>query len=1019
MALSDISIRKPVFAWMLMFATLVFGGIGFARLGVSQFPDVDIPTVTVQVTREGAAPEIMETEVVDLIEDAVMSVEGVRQVSSSSQQSRASVTVEFELNRDIDAALQDVQTKVAQAQRRLPDDMDPPVISKTNPEDQPIMWVTLSGLRSAPELSDLVRYKFRDEIQTAHPGIAEVSMGGFLERSIRVWVDSKKLEAYQMTVEDVMNAIQREHLEVPAGRLEADQKEFNIRFKGEASNLKDFEDLVVAEKNGSQILLKEVALVEDGLEDMRRVARSQGLPAQGMGIKKMRGANAVDIADAVRKKIEEIQKTLPPDLNLSIVFDSTLYIKESIEEIEFALLLSVVLTAVVCWLFLGSFSSTLNVILAIPTSLLGTFAVMYFCNFTLNMISLLALSLSVGIVVDDSIMVLENIYRHAERGEGRHDASLNGAREITFAALAATLAIIAIFLPVAFMKGLIGRFFFQFGVTISVAVLFSYLEAVTLTPARCSQMLNVAERQSRLQKMMHILFASFERIYARVLPSCLKWRYGVMVFSAFFFFGSLMLIKLLGKEFTPAQDQNRFLVRLQAPIGSSLQVTNEMAKICEDYLMRRPEVQLYFCAVGGFGGGDVDTAMLFITLTPPKERKLTQQEIIEIVRKDFSSIPNLRAIAQDLSRQDPGGRRNFPVELILKGPDWTVLSEASQKIMEALKNSGMMADVDSNYRVGMPELKIIPDRRRAADAHVSMESLGKTIQALVGGVKVGKFETRGRRYDVRVRLLKPQRLRPEDIQGLLVKTQNNQLMRLSDLVKIEEHAVLQNITRQQRSRAITITANMAEGVSQSVALDKALEISRNILPDGYDAELSGGAATFKESFYGLVFAMILGFVVAYMVLASQFNSFLHPLTVLIALPFSITGALFALWLGGYTLNIFSMLGILLLMGLVKKNSIILVDYTNQQREKGLTHEEALLKACPVRLRPILMTTFSTLAGAVPPALALGPGGEIRTPMALSIIGGLLISTLFTLLVVPAIYCIFEDISSLFKRRKKN
>ena len=1002
-----------------MMGLVFFGCIGFMNLGVSQLPDVDFPVVSVTITWEGAAPEVMETEVTDIIENAVMSVEGIKEVTSNSQQGQAQITIEFDLNRNIDAALQDVQTKIAQAQRRLPNDIDPPVVSKNNPEDQPIMWVTLSGIRPAQELSDLVRYQIRDQIQVCHQGIAEVMMGGYLERNIRIWLDAGKLEGYQLTVEDITQAIEKEHLEVPAGRLEANQKEFNIRFKGEAVDLEELRRIVVAERDGAQIILGDVALIENGLEDVRRIARSMGLPAQGMGVKKMRGADAVAIAKAVHQKVKEIKETLPPDLDLSIVFDSTQYIKESIEEVEFTLILSVILTALVCWIFLGSLSSTLNVILAIPTSLLGTFAVMYFAGFTLNMITLLALSLSVGIVVDDSIMVLENIYRHAERGESRRDAALLGAREITFAALAATLAIIAIFLPVAFMKGMIGRFFYQFGVTISVAVMFSYLEAVTLTPSRCAQILSISERTTRFGRAVQNAFYTLEKIYGYILPWCLKWRYWVIAGSSLLFVSSLILIQMLGKEFTPAQDQSRFLVRLQAPIGSSIEITDQMAKKCEEFLMSRPEIYRYFSSVGGFGGGDVDTAMIFITLVPVHERQMTQEQMMNLVRKEFNAIPGLRAIVQDLSRQDPGGRRSFPIELILKGPDWDVLSQSAQQVMENLKNSGLMQDVDSNYRVGMPEIEITPNRERAADMHVSMSSLGKTIQALMGGLRIGKFESNGRRYDMRVRLLKPQRLRPQDFESLLVRTDRNELVPISDLIHIKEHAVLQNISRQQRQRAITISANLAQGVSQDVALEQALKRARQVLPEGYIVELTGSSQTFKESFQGLIFAMILAFIIAYMVLASQFNSFLHPITVLVALPFSITGALFALWWWGYTLNIFSMLGMLLLMGLVKKNSIILVDYTNQARETGLSYRDALLKACPIRLRPILMTTFSTIAGAVPPALALGPGGELRTPMALSIIGGIIISTIFTLVVVPALYCIFEDIRSKIQFRQKS
>lgn len=1016
MTLSDISIKKPVFAWMLMIATMIFGGIGLWRLGISQFPDVDFPTVTVQVTWEGAAPEIMESEVVDIIEDAVMSVEGIDEITSTSNHGRATVTIDFELNRDIDAALQDVQAKIAQVQRRLPNNIDPPVISKSNPEDQPIMWVGLSGFRPPQELSDLVRYKFRDQLRTAHPGIAEIMMGGFLERNVRVWLDARKLEAYRLTVDDVIGAIRREHLEVPAGRIEGAQRELSIRFEGEAPSLDRFGKIVVMEQGGAQILLKDVAVVEDGLEDVRRIARSNGVPAQGMGIKKMRGANAVAVAKAVRAKVKEIKENLEPDLDLFISFDATQFIEESVNEVGFSLVFSVILTTLVCWLFLGSFSSTINVVLAIPTSLLGTFAVMYFCGFTMNMITLLALSLSVGIVVDDSIMVLENIYRHAEGGRSRRDAAIFGAREITFAALAATMAIIAIFLPVAFMSGLIGKFFFQFGIVLSVAVMFSYLEAVTLTPARCSQMLTVSQRKGIIGRSMDGFFKGMSGLYARLLPFCLKWRYVVAAAALAIFALSLLLIQLLGKELTPAQDQSRCFIRLQAPVGTSIGLMDDLSKQCEAVLASHGEVKRYFCSVGGFGGGDVDTAMIFVTLAPPAERAMSTERFIDVIRRELNAIPGVRAVVQDLSRQDPSGRRNFPVELTLKGAEWETLAQTAQKVMAQMKESDTFVDVDSNYRVGMPEVRIVPDPQRAASARVSMESIGGTVGALMGGVRVAKFENRGRRYDIRVRLLREQRLMPEDIKPLLVRTRDGALMRLTDLVTVREHSVLQAIMRRQRERAITITANLPMGVSQADALEKALATARSATPEGYQASLTGASQTFAESFDSLKFAMILGVIIAYMILASQFNSFIHPITILVALPFSFSGALFALWVGNYTLNIFSMLGLLLLMGIVKKNSIILVDYTNQRRAEGMGYREALLAACPVRLRPIIMTTVSTIAGAIPPALALGPGGEMRTPMALAIIGGMILSTLLTLFVVPSIYAIFEDIRRKIFRR---
>jgi len=1006
MTLSDLSIRNPVFAWMLMAALILFGGLGFLRLGVSQMPDVDFPVVNVSVTLEGAAPEVMESDVADIIEDAVATVEGIKEVSSSSRQGQTNVTIEFELGRNIDAALQDVQTKIAQAQRNLPHEIDPPVVTKTNPEDQPIMWLALSGNRPPQDLADWIRNRLKDQFQTL-PGVGDIILGGYRERNVRVWLDATRLQAFGLTVGDILDALKREHVEIPAGRIESANREMNVRVEGEAATVEDFGAIVVADRGGSQTLLRDVAIVQDGLEDKRRVSRSMGLPAQGMGIRKQRGSNAVEVGKSVKAKIDEIRRTLPKDLNLAVVFDGTAPVEEAIHEIEFTLILSVLLTGLVCWLFLGSFSSTVNVLLSIPTSIIGTFAAIYFFGFTLNTFTLLGLSLSVGIVVDDAIMVLENIYRHAERGAPRLKASIDGAREITFAAVAATAAIIAIFLPVAFMKGIIGKFFFQFGVTVSVAVAFSLLEAITLTPSRCSQFLSVGERKTRLGRWAEASFEGLAGLYRRALGPCLRHRLLVLSGTLALFIASLSILGFVNREFVPSQDIARVLARIQTPVGSSVDYTDQLLRKCEAWVLSRPEVKLYYAAVGGFGGGEVTTAVLFVTLKPRSERSVSQAQFMADMRRDLNRIPSLKVTIQDLSQGGFTAQRGFPVEFTVRGRDWDVLAQNAARIMDRMKASPLFVDVDTDYLLGMPEVQILPNRKLAADLGISMQEIGDTVNALIGGVRAVKFKDKGKRYDVRVRLLANQRLRPEDISPLFVRSVGGELVRLADLVQVQVKPSLLTITRRNKSRAIGIFANVAPGMSQAKALQEVDRIAEQILPEGYQAVLSGSAETFKESFASLIFALLLGLAVSYMVLASQFNSFIHPMTVLMALPFSFTGALLALWVTGQSLNIYSMIGIILLMGIVKKNSIILVDYTNQLRRAGRDREEALLTACPIRLRPILMTSLSTIAGAIPAAVALGPGAELRRPMALAVIGGVIVSTALTLFAVPAAYHLFD------------
>ncbi|MDC3952879.1 efflux RND transporter permease subunit [Polyangium jinanense] len=1017
MSLTEACLRKPVLAWMMMLATIVFGIVAATRIGISQFPDVDFPTINVNVSWEGAAPEAVEHDIVEQIEEAVVQVEGVKSLTSSSRQGGASITVELDLSRDVDSALQDVQAKVSQAQSRLPRDIDPPVISKSNPEDQPIMWIGLSGPYSPQTLSDYARYRVKEKLQTV-PGIGEVMLGGYLERNVRVWFDADKLAAKSLTVTDVIAALRREHVELPAGRLETTGREVNVRVLGEALDLDTLRRIVVREQAGVPTYIEDVAIIEDGFEDMRRMSRVNGQPAQGMGIKKQRGSNAVAVANGVKGMLDEIRKTLPEGMELQINFDSTRFIEQSVHEIELELILAVALTALVCWLFLGSLSSTLNVILAIPMSLLGTIAAIYFLGFTLNTFTLLGLSLAVGIVVDDAIMVLENIFRHAEQGKDRVRAAREGTAEITFAALAATVAVIAIFIPVIFMEGVMGRFFLQFGVTLCIAVALSYVEAITLAPARCAQLLTTSrEGRSKIGIFVDHAFDKLSAGYGWLLARGLKVPSLVLVASIGLFVGAVFAFQALPGEFVPSQDQSRLMVRLTTAVGSDIRETDKIVTKAEAIVNNAPEVQRTLVVVGGFGTGAVNSGMIFVTLKPRNERKATQNEFAAVLRKELNGIPGVRAIVQDLSQSGFTASRGFPVEFSIRGPEWGELVSHSERIKAELQAAGLVVDLDSDYQLGMPELRIVPDRARAADLGISVEEIATTLNALVGGTRVGKYSAGGRRVDVRMRLLADQRSRPEDLSRLKVRAKSGELVPLSTLVKYEEQPALQAITRRDRERAITLFGNVAPGKSQSEALALVEKLGKDV-PTGYHVVLGGASVAFRESMGGLVFALILGIIVAYMVLASQFNSFLHPVTVLTILPLSVAGAAFALLLMKQTLNIFSMIGIVLLMGIVKKNSIILVDYATELRNHGKNALDAMLEAGPVRLRPILMTSIATLMAAVPSALALGEGSEVRAPMAIAVIGGLVISTGLSLLVVPAFYVVADRIAARLARVRR-
>ncbi len=958
---------------------------------------------------------------VDVIEDAVMSSQGLREVSSTTRQGSTEVKLEFDLSRDIDVALQEVQSRVSQAQFRLPKQIDPPIVSKLNPTDQPIMWLGLSSDRPLREMITYVQDHLKDRFQTI-PGVGEIILSGFVDRNLRVWVSNEKLDEFQLTVGDVIQAIEANHVEMPAGRIETDKKEMNVRAMGEALSVEEFGNIQITRRGGQPvykpIYLKDVARIENALADQRRLSRVLGLPAVGLGIRKQIGANSVEIAHKVKKKLAEVQKDLPKGMNLGINFDSTTFVEDAIHELLFALFLSALLTAAVCWLFLGSWSSTFNILLAIPTSIIGSFLVFRFMGFTLNTFTVLALSLAIGIVVDDAIMVLENIFRYHEQGLDRVEAARRGAQQITFAAIAATLALVAIFLPVAFMKGVIGRFFFQFGVAISAAVLLSLLEALTLTPMRASQFLDVGERQSRFGKAVEKWFTDLSELYRRTLAWALKVPWLTVAVSIAFFVVSLLLFKPLRKEFVPAQDQGYFLLRLQTPVGSSLPFTDERFKKAEAFVQSIPEVSRYFAAIGGFGGGEVNTGVLFVSLKSKGHRglrsghskQMTQADLMAEFRTELNKIPDTKVFVQDLSMRGFTAQRGYPVEFSVQGSDWGKLAEYSKTIMEKMRATQLMQDVDTDYLLGVTEVQIRPSRLKAQERGVEMGVIANAVNALIGGQRVGKFTEGGRRYDVRVRLVAQDRMKPEDIQNIWIWNNRGERVKLADVVDINLKPSLLSITRRNRERAIGVFANMVPGKSQAEALDKVKKIVAETLPEGYRIELTGGAQSMQESFGSLGFAFILGVVIAYMILASQFNSYVHPVTVLLAMPFAISGAVIALFISNQSLNLFSMIAFILLMGIVKKNSILLVEFTNHvRRDEGKPVREALLKACPIRLRPILMTSVSTIAAAVPPALAFGPGAETRVPMAVAVIGGVLISTLLTLFVVPCAYELFAKL----------
>ena len=830
----------------------------------------------------------------------------------------------------------------------------------------------------------------------------------------------------------MIDTIKTEHAELPGGQVDNEKLVFNVRIKGEASTIEEFKKIIISKRAGQNVAdpsqrvrLTDVASVELDLADSKQISRFNGDIAVGMGIKKMRGTNAVAVARAVKSRMAEIQKNLPPGFEFKVNFDSTTFIERSIDELNKHLLLAVLLTAFVCWIFLGSFSATFNVLLSIPTSILGTFIALYFLGFTLNTFTLLGLTLAIGIVVDDAIMVLENIFRYKENGKNQIEAAIIGAREITFAALAATAAVIAIFLPVIFMKGIIGKFFLQFGITISFAVFLSLVESLTITPMRCATFVTSSERTTKIGLWFDKTFNIFQIFYNSKLKWCLNHKLITIIGSLVFMISSFALVRFIPKEFTPAQESGLLMARMQMKTGTAFAETNEKAILVEKWLMQNPNVLQVFSSVGGgfSGGSDSNTAMMFVSLKSKNERPDSQELFSKTARDEIKKIitSGAQKSGARISLQDPtarafgGGGRGFPIEFALSGPEWAELSAQADQMMEAMKASGLMTDVDSNLLLGLPEIQIKPDREKTASSGVSINTVAQTINAMVAGVTAGQYADGGKRYDIRVDLEKTTD-QTKSLDDISVSNTRANFLPLSGIVKFEKQKTLQQINRSNRQRSISVYANLEKGVTAEKAKAFIEQKKLEILKSKYILENSGSSQSQSEAFSGLLTALVLGLIVAYMILAAQFNSFIDPVTILMALPYSISGAFMGLLLTGQTLNIYSMIGVLLLMGIVKKNSILLVEFANHERDlKNVTAFEAMLAAGSTRLRPILMTSFATIAGAIPSALARGEGSELTRSMAITLISGVFVSTFLTLFVIPAIYTMTEK----FKTRQKN
>ncbi len=1009
MSLSSYSIKRPVFAWILMFALIFFGGLSFFNMGINDNPDVDFPRIKVEYSYEGATPEVIEKDVIEEVESVLVSMEGIRYIGSTADRGNAAIEIEFEISRDIDFALQETQTLLGRVQGNLPEAVDPPVVTKQNAGEEPLMYVNLrSENLSDREMMILWRDFIRDRLTTVE-GVAEIRALGYHEPLLRIDLDSKKLARYELTANDIVNSIQREHKELPAGNLEFEDSEKTLRIMGEATQVEDFENMVISRRGGApnfvDLRLKDVARVYEGIENLRRISRYNGIPAMGAAIQKQTGVNAVATADLVKDRIAEINKDLPPGTTLGVNFDRTNFIRESVNELIFTLLLSALLTSLICWIFLGSWSATFNILLAIPTAIIGTFIFINFFGFTLNNFSLLGLALSIGVVVDDAIIMLENIARYMQMGWDRVNASFKGAKEITFAVIATTAALVSIFIPITFLDSIEGRFFFEFAVTIAVAVSLSSLEALTLAPMRCSQFLKLEERRTWFGKGFERFMNRLTDKYKRSLAWSLKRRWLPIGISILVFSISLYALKLIPKEFEPAQDRGVLFILFLAPDGSSLQYTSEKVREFEKIAKAHPGVDRMFFAVGGFGQGGQSNRGTGVTILKDRDQRTQSQfEVADDLRREIAKLEGVKIFVRDRFGGVFSGRRGSPLEFTVNGPDPEKQKKYFALLQKEMMTTNMMVGVRSDDTLTLPEVHIVPNRKKAIARGVEVGEIADIVNATFGGRTVAQYTDRSRRFDIWVQLQPEDRQKRQNIENIFVRNNRDELVPLREVVDVIETQGPQQVFRQDRIRGLRVDSELVTGVILGDAIDKVREIADRVLPEDYFIRFT---ETPDSKLAETLTIMILGLVIAYMVLAIQFNSFMDPFIVYLAIPFGLSGAFVGLLLGGQSLNVYSVIGILLTLGIVKKNSILLVEFTNQLRDQGYDLNEALLEACPTRLRPILMTTTATLAAAIPPALALGPGAETRVPLALTVLGGVTLSTVFTLYLVPSVFSLIN------------
>ena len=1018
MFLPDFCIKRPVTATMMVLALLIFGIISLGRLGVDIYPDVDFPMVSVSTLWENSRPEEVDNNITDELEDAIGGISGIKHIISNSLEGYSSILINFELYKDVDVGAQEARDKISTKLWKLPDEAETPAIEKLDINAQPILWLTLFGEQySIEDLTEYADDKIRPVLQKLK-GIGDVRITGGRELQVRIWLDGDKLTAHDLTVQDVILALKKGHLEIPGGKVETREKEFLVRTMGEIPTPESFNDLIVAYRKNTAVLLRDIGYAEKGREDIQTIARytskeKEVIQGVGLGISPRSGANKLSVATLVKEELNNIKRFLPAGMQIEISSDDSIFIKESIDEVQLHLIIGGLMAALVIMLFLQNIRTTLFSAISIPTSIIATFTAMYALGFTMNNLTMVGLAMSVGIVIDDAIVMVENIFRHRQMGKSAIQAAKEGSSEIGFAIIAATVALVAVFLPVAFMGGLVGKFFFEFAITVACAILISAFISLTIVPMLASRYLTFSTGKWESLQIFDLFMANMTKLYRKLLTWALEHRFTIVLLALLSLILGGCIFVLVGKEFITEEDKSKFVVRIETPLEYSIYKTDQVLQRVEEELRKIPEVQQIF-SLTGFGEegstAQSNKGISFVTMVPKEKRKKSQMDIMLEVRRKLWKIPDITASVSTASIFG-SARRDEEIQYVIQGPSLEELDKYSRKIMERMEATDGFIDVDRNLELGKPEVQVKINRKKAADVGVSVESIASAIGALIGGIDVVEFKHGGESYDVRVRLVQEERNLPSDIEKIWIRSKGGQLIELDNFVTLKNFQGPSIINRFDRQRSVIIYANL-EGMALASAMVALENIAGEILPEEFSRQHTGRTEMFEETIYFIGMAFMLSILFTYMVLAAQFESFIHPFTIMVALPLSFIGAFGLLYITGNTLNLFSMIGFVLLVGLVTKNGILLIDYANQQREEGMPIKEAIVEAGCVRFRPILMTAFSTVAGVLPVALGIGVGSEMRQPMAVAIAGGLITSTLLTLLVIPVTYTYMEALSKL-------